>query len=242
MDDTEILDDQGMPNHLFISIKNKFKITRVVGSTVSPASVKSKIDISLVDQEADDYTERMDVALAKVNYFMKEVVEGSIWISSDNEWAINAFIHGQGPRTANAVGVCPDEPTDALLCEILLCKLKAISRGAFTIHSIEIEASDGNGLGFIFVGGSPGESFPEMKDWVGEFSYFTNPWWHRGDASIMDIVPEEGSDLNDPPAWAYSLGFIAEQMSVPDTEEAETTKVVRPEFRPKVIEGGKKDQ
>ena len=242
MDDTEFPDEQALPNHLFISIKNEFRITRVVGSTVSPALVKTKVDISTVDQEADDYTERMDVALAKINYFLTEVVDGSIWISSANDWAVNSFVQGLGPRTSNSVAICPDEPTDALLCEIIMCKMKAISKGAFTIHSIEIDSSDSNGLGFIFVGGSPGEVFPDMKDWVGEFSYFTNPWWHRGDASVMDVIPEEGSDLNAPPSWAYSLGFIAEQMGGETDEKPQSEKVVRPEFRPKVIEGGKQDQ
>lgn len=242
MDDTEFYDEHIIPNHLFINIKHEFKITRVIDSILSPSTIMIRIDLSTIDRDDESLSERMDLALAKMNYFLNEILAGSVWISITNEWARNAFIANGSPLTTNLVALCPEDPTDAIICELILCKMKSIANGAFSMQSIEIESSDSDGLGFTFVGSNPGEDFPAMEDWIGERSYFTKPWWERDDASLMDATPNEDSDLNSPPSWAYSLGFLAEHLANPESRETQITKIVRPEFRPRVIEGGKQDQ
>lgn len=230
-------DEDTLPNHLFISLRHEFKATRVIDYRLSPTTIKVKADISTLDVDTDDYGIRMEVALAKMSHFVEKVLSNVVIIHSENEWAMNCFLGDESPKTSNMVMMCPEEPTDALLCEILICKFKAITQGAFNFHSIEVESSDARGMSFMFVGGSPGESFPDDKDWLTERNYFSKPWWHRDDASTLDIIPHEEDDLNEPPSWAYSLGFIADQMAAPE----EQVNVVRPEFRPQVIEGGKVD-
>lgn len=235
MDET----DETLPNHLFISLRHEFSVTRVIGQRLSPATIKVKADVSTLEDDTDDYAIRMEVALAKMAYWVEKVLNGAILISSDNEWALDSFMDGNTPSTTNMVMLCPEEPTDALLAEILICKFKAITGGAFDFHAIDIESTDGRGVGFTFVGGKPGDSFPEPGEWLTERNYFSKPWWHRGDASTLDVVPEEDDDLNEPPMWAYSFSFIHEQMVEPGQQTSNV--VVRPEFRPRVIEGGKVD-
>lgn len=230
-EDTDIL-----PNHLFISLRHGFKATRVIGQRLSPTEIEIKCDISTLDDDSDDYAVRMDVALEKMNYFFNKVIDNSIIMFADNDWASNAFLGENAPETSNMVVLCPEEPTDALLCELLLCKMKAITQGIFNFHSIEVSSTDGRGMSFLFVGDRPGESFPTNEEWLTERNYFSKPWWHREDASTLDILPDEDADLNDLPKWAYSLGFIAEQLIKPDDT---ASRVVRAEFRPQVIEGGK---
>jgi hypothetical protein len=231
--------DETLPNHLFISLRYEFKVTRVVGQRLSPATIKVKTDISTLDQDTDDYGLRMEVALAKMGYWVEQILNGSIIAYAENEWALDSFMNGVAPLTDNNVMLCPDEPTDACLAELLICKFKALANGAFEFHAIDIESTDGRGMGFTFVGGRPGESFPSNEEWLTERNYFSKPWWHREDASSLDVVPEEDDDLNEPPVWAYSLGFIADQFA--ESEPQVSNKVVRPEFKPRVIEGGKAD-
>lgn len=230
-------DEDTLPNHLFISLRHEFQATRVIGQRLSPTKIKVKVDISTLDDDTDDYAFRMESALEKMNYFTQKVLRDVVILYSENEWAMNSFLGDNGPETSNMVMLCPEEPTDALLCEILVCKFKALTQGAFEFHAIEIESTDGRGMSFTFVGGNPGESFPSHTDWLTERNYFSKPWWHRADASTLDIVPEEEDDLNEPPMWAYSLSFIDDQMAEP-TDNGEH-KIVRPEFRPQVIDGGK---
>lgn len=230
-------DNLSLPNNLFISQRYEFQATRVIGQRLSSATIKIKVDFSTLDEDTDEYASRMEIALAKMAYWVEKVLNNSILIDAENEWAIDCFIDGSVPSTTNMVVLAPEAPSDACLAELLVCKLRAISDGAFHFHALDIESSDGRGMGFTFVGSFPGESFPEPGDWLTDHNYFTKQWWNRGDASTIDVIPDEDDDLNDPPLWAYSLGFIADAVATPPV----TSVVVRPEFRPKVIEGGKVD-
>jgi hypothetical protein len=234
MDEDEI----NLPNHLFISLRHKFKATRVMGRKLSPTTIKVKVDISPLDEDTDEYAHKMEVALAKMNYFVERVLSETVIFSWDNEWAMDCFFQDRELSTNNTVMVCPEEPTDALLCEVLLCKFKALTQGIFEFHSIEIESNDSRDMSFMFVGSNPGESFPGPEDWLSERNFFSKPWWNRSDASSLDIIPDEDDDLNEIPTWAYSLGFIAERLA---DDSLPNNVVVRPEFRPQVIEGGKTD-
>jgi len=238
MDDT----DEVIPNHVFISLRYEFKAIRVIDQTLSPTTIKIKADVSTLDDDSDDYGFRMEVAINKLRYWVDQVLNDSVILFCGNEWALGSFMSEDtpgSPATSNTVLLCPDEPTDACLAELLLCKLSAISQGVFDFHAIDIESSDGRGIGFTFVGGNPGVSFPEPTEWfMDKPNYFTKPWWARGDASTLDVIPCEDDDLNEPPVWAYSLGFIADNMA----DETRPNNVVRPEFKPKVIDGGKVDQ
>lgn len=230
--------ENSLPNHLFISLRHEFKATRVIGNRLSPTTIKVKVDISTLDQDTDDYGLRMEVALAKFTYFFEKVLNNSILIHVDNEWALDSFMDGANPSTSNMVVLCPEEATDACLAELLICKMKAISQGAFEFLAIDIESSDARGMSFTFVGSFPGESFLSAEEWLTERNYFIKPWWHRPDASTLDVIPDEDDDLLDLPSWAYNLNFIADAMIAPEETE---NKVVRAEFRPRVIDGGKVD-
>jgi hypothetical protein len=232
MDEDEI----NLPNHLFISLRHEFKATRIMGHKLSPTTIKVKVDISPFDEDTDEYTNRMEVALAKIKFFVERVLSETVIFGGDNEWALNCFFEDGELATHNTLMICPEDPTDALLCEILLCKFRALSQGVFEFHSIEIESSDSKDMSFMFVGSNPGETFPDNEVWLSERNYFSKPWWHRGDASTLDVIPDEDADLNEPPAWAYSLGFIADRLA---DDSVPSNVVVRPEFRPQVIEGGK---
>lgn len=230
-------DFEDLPNHLFVSLRYAFSATRVVDKRLTPTNIKFKLDFSPREEESDEAAARIESSLAKIEYFVENVLDGALLIDWTNGWAMDSFIDGETKLTSNPIVLFPEMPTDALMCELILRKFRAISDNAFVFHSIEIESSDGRGMGFTFVGGTPGEDFPEINDWVGERSYFSKPWWDRGDASTMDVIPDPESDLNTPPKWAFSLGFIDEESAAPLPDNV----VVRAEFRPKVIEGGKKD-
>lgn len=235
-------DEDTMPNHLFISLRYEFKATRIIDQRLSPTTIKIKTDISTQpdteEASEEDFGARMEIALAKMNHWVEKVLNNSVLIHSDNDWALDRFSEGDSPSCDNAVVLCPEEPTDACLAELLICKFKALTTGAFSFHAIDIESSDGRGMGFTFVGQRPGDSFPPSEEWLTDKNFFSKPWWHRDDASSIDVVPEEGDDLNKPPKWAYSLGFIADAMAAPD---APSNVIIRPEFRPRVIDGGKVD-
>jgi hypothetical protein len=227
-----------LPNHLFISIRHEFKATRIIGQRLSPTTIRIKTDVSPLEDDSEEYGFRMEVALAKMSFFVDKILDECVMFHKDNQWAKACFVGEDDLLSINTTMICPEEPTDAMLCEIILCKFKALCQDAFEFMSIEVESTDARGMSFLFVGGTPGDTFTPTEEWLTPHNYFSKPWWHRNDASTLDIVPHEDADLNEPPAWAYSLGFIAEQLSGPVTRD---NVVVRGEFRPKVIDGGKTD-
>jgi hypothetical protein len=232
MDD---IDD--IPNQIFISLKYKFKAVRVFGMRLNPVQFDIKVDAMLAEDETDNASDT-NVAIEKIRYWMDKVVNHSILFSSANEWAYEALLGTEtGLPVDNNVILCPEEPTDSTIAELLLCKMKALSGNAFDFGAIEIQSSDSRGLDVTFMG-KPGTDFPAIEDWVGERTFFSKPWWHRDDASSLDVTPADDDDLSVPPDFAFSLGFIADKFG--DSEEAEK-RVVRAEFRPTLIQGGKKD-
>jgi hypothetical protein len=100
---------------------------------------------------------------------------------------------------------------------------------------VEVKSDNQLGLQFTFVGDSSAV-LPNNLEWVGPRSFFDKPWWDRDDGSTLDVLPAEDADLTVKPVWAFSLDFL----SFPKKMNATTNgKIVRPEFRPKVIDGGK---
>ena len=234
------MDEEITQNHLFIAIRHEFQATRVIGQRLSPTRIKLKLDISTLEDDTEEYSTRMEIALAKIEFWIRKIADKCVIIDALNDWAMDAFMANNQPHTDNNILLAPEDATDALLCELLFCKFKALAQGAFEFHAIDIESSDARGMSFLFVGQSPGEDFPSNEDWLGERNYFSRPWWDRDDASSIDISPEEEDNLEITPKWAYSLGFIADQMANGE-ESPPKNIVVRAEFRPKIIEGGKVD-
>lgn len=237
-------ENYNIPNHLFTSIRHEFDVIRVIDTIISPARTKIRIDITTHESEQensealDEYGFRMEVATSKIRYFVENILNKSVLLFSDNDWGIQTFLGSVEEKSmTNNIVLCPEHPTDACLCELLMSKFTALTNGAFDIHGIEVESSDSQGMVFTFVGDSPGESFVEMSEWVGENYYFSKPWWRRDDASTVDFASEEESDLSVPPSWAHSLGFIAERLA----PKSRPSNIVRAEFRPRIVKDNEKD-
>lgn len=222
---------------LFITKNKSFNAVRVSDNKLVPTKISFKADIIIDDEDSDEYEARMAIGLAACDYWIDHVANNSVMFDIDNVWAITTFLDDDGlPTVFNTAMMLPGEPNDALLASIIQAKLNALANGAFNVGAIEVQSTDSN-LSFMFAGDGK-LSLPTIEEWIGEHSYFSEPWWNRKDASAMDVVPAPDADLNNPPPFAYSLEFITEMMRPPNLPSA---LVVRPEFRPIVIQGGRKD-
>lgn len=232
MDD---FDNEIPDNQLFVSLELEFKAVRVVDRKLIPTKIKINTELFPNEPLADNTQSLMTGFFSKLKYFNEQVLDNSLLISNDNEWALARFLEANGlADTSNNVILLPDNASDARLSEVLQCKFRALANDAITVGFIQVKAADSHGLAFTFVGDSL-FCLPDMENWIGERSYFTKPWWERDDASTMDVTPSEDSDLNSPPNFAYSLGFLLEE------DQNTPPKVIRAEFKPRVIDGGKTD-
>jgi len=226
-------DDDGLEvPHVDISFTFDFHMIRMVGNLLIPSHISVTAGVSHLDATDED----IEVAFTKIKFWIENVVSRCVAFGKDNPHASQILIDAEGNnRTRNPLMMTPDDPSDEHLAAILQAKLDALSANALVFGDVTVESSNIEGLSFTFSGNAC-DILPEMEEWIGTRSYFALPWWHRDDASTLDVVPPEDADLNTPPQWAFSLDFIRQTIA----PTAQTPSVVlRPTFRPTVIKGGK---
>lgn len=235
------IDDIDLPEtELFVNFKHTFKTIRVIGNRLIPVTLKLKTEVIYdeLDHE-EEYHINCQIALQKIRYWFDNCLSHGVIFSRDNEWALSSFLDEEGKQAVqNRLVLLPDEPTDAILAEVIQSKMNALAGGHIEFGFVELSGDDTNGLSFMFTGDGL-FNLPDMDEWIGEHSFFSRPWWNRDDASTIDVIPDESDDLNKPPKWAYSLDFIGDKLRNADSSSG---RIVRPEFRPKVIEGGVSDE
>lgn len=235
-------DEDFLNRDLVATLTVKFKAVRVVAQRLAPISwtVRAEIiyDEDITDEEAANYDFNVKVAISKIKFWCDSAVDSCVMLCRENEWAQRAFLAEDGTQSVdNNIMLLPDEPDDEMLAQIIQSKFNALAGNYLVFGEIGITSDDITGLSYSYTG--LGEfDLPQMEQWVGERSFFDKPWWSRDDISIMDIIPSEDADLTQAPAFAQKLDFIAHAMRPPKEAGA---RVIRPEFRPQIIQGGKSD-
>lgn len=221
-----------VPPDVFTTMTYTITFTRVIDNIIVPSELKLIIDFEPHDEITDD---ELDKSLGKIKYWMENIVSRSLVFCRDNEAAVNMFVDDHGnPRSGNVILLTPDEPDDPHLAALIQAKLSALSGHLIDFGPIEVQSSHNQyGLGFTFSGDAL-SILPGIKDWIGERSYFADPWWNRDDGSTMDLIPEEGADLSIRPPWAFEF-----RVKTPEINKEPT--VIRPRFSPTIISGGKEE-
>lgn len=205
---------------------------RVIDNVIIPSTIKFRIEF-LPDDDATE--ESIETAFRRIRYWLEAVVNKSIVFAHHNVGAIKMFFdeNGSNNRVINTLVVTPEEPDDVHLAALFQAKLRAIANGAMDFGRVDIQSDNSIGLTHTFVSESF-EVLPDADEWFAERRYFDKPWWDRNDASTIDTVPAADADLSVRPQYAFTFDFLDQQKQQPVSGT-----IVRPEFRPKVIDGGK---
>lgn len=225
------MSDLDFEKDLYVNYSLDVKFIRLIDSVLVPSWLEIRAEVDVDDDASEDQINR---AFTKIRYWFEQVVSKCLVFSADNSDAIEMFFNDRGiNRSGNMIMLTPDEPTDEHLAAIFQAKLNALAARTMEFGLIEIISDNTAGLSFTFVG--DGETLlPTVPEWIGERYYFQKPWWSRDDASTLDIPPSEDTDISKAPPWAYSLDFL-------HNNAVQETVVIRPEFRPTIINGGKED-
>ena len=207
---------------ILLHYNNQFDAIRVMDKKMLMASWHISFDIILLDTEE---TFDLSYVVSKINYFFDMILDDSIVFSADNEWASKTL-----SECSNNFILTPGEPSDDLLTIVLYNKIQQLMGDNIELGYLEIGSSHSGGLTFIY-SGDLDNTLPDVDEWIGTKYYFEEPWWNRDDASTFDVKPTETDDLEKPPEFAYKLDFLAEPV------KKSKAKVVKPEFKPKVISG-----
>jgi hypothetical protein len=220
-------------NGLFVSIEIETKIVRIIDNTLVPSHLKIKSEI-IPDEDITE--DELRGAISKIHFWFEDIVARSVAFSANSANAIDILIDDAGSnRTTNVLLMTPGEPTDEILAPLFCAKMRALAGSGMTFDMVQVKSDNALGLRFAFTG-DPDVILPSIEEWIGDKSYFPKPWWHRDDGSTIDLVPPEGADLSQVPPWAFPL----EEPSFAKPP-GEAAVVIRPVFRPTVIDGGKAD-
>lgn len=221
-------EDDDFPTTILMSFTTKVDIVRIIGTMMMPVSINIKTEIFPMEGAEAKLSE----TLSKIKYWFDNVVDQSVAFSGGNSELSGLLVTKEGNNSLdNNYLMTPGEPTDDLLTALFQAKMAALGKDVILVEGCEINTNNNLGLKFTIVG-DPLELLPAMEEWIGERTFFDEPWWNRDDASSMDLMPDDDADLNDKPKWAFSI-----EIKAPQQHESE---VVRHDFRPKVIDGGRK--
>ena len=219
------------PNML-ISFEHTLSVVRIIGDNIVPSNITIKSEIYPLRDNLQD--EEFDLSLSKIKFWLETIVSRCVVFSRNNPIALKLMLDENGKNICNnLLMLLPFEPTDEQMAIVFQAKLAALSSGFMAYGDVQIKSSNYSDLTFTFVG-DPDDLLPDMNEWVGPISYFDKPWWHRDDSSTLDVIPPEGSDLNEKPSWAYSLDFLSQ------TFKPKIETDIRG-FKPVIIDGGKTD-
>lgn len=228
-------DDEDHDEHepqIFVNYRTEVKIIRLIESAFIPSWIEIRAE---VHPNEDAESEDLDLAFAKIRYWYEEIVSRSISTCYINEEGLTMLVDpatGRN-RSANILMLTPDEPSDEHLAVLFQSKMNALSNGAVMFGPTEIRSDNTMGLAFTFFGEGQ-QVLPTLQDWMGERNWFDRPWWERDDGSMIDLMPPEDADLSVIPSWAMNLDHVGRPKA------ASGAVVLRPDFRPTIIDGGKK--
>lgn len=212
---------------VFIRYKCQMNFVRVITNYISPCEATITCDLLLApDVSQFDLNVRNALERMKAWIAMKE---NGLFYSNNNPLGkhIANFKDEDDDVVHNEQVLFPYEPVDDAIALFFMKKFNAICHGFITIASVSIEATDSEGIEITAFGDHDGY-FPTMTEWMGESTFFNKPWWDRADSSSIDTVKEEHSE--ETPDYATPL---TETFTV-ETQEA---KILRPTFKPRIIDG-----
>lgn len=214
-----------------LSYRNFFRAIKVIDDLFLPCDIKISCDLSfLIDVKND---KECNEKIFKLNWFFGNVLNNSIIIDSNN----NNFLNNILVNSKNDVIMTPNSTTDNIICVLLYNKMNAILNDTFCINTIDIETDVSEGLAYQYIGNLDG-ILPDSSEWFSEERkyWFNKPWWKRDDATTIDIPMSDKDDINVMPEWFTDFSFVNDLQNPNESEEK--NKVIKPNFKPQVINGG----
>ena len=162
----------------------------------------------------------------------------SLWFDSFIDHSI-AYFPGTSVDTTlfenitNNVIHAPEEPNDYHMCILLHSKLNAIGQGLVIVSKTEFSSDTSSGFKCAF-SGETNDWLPTNEEWMGEHSFFKQPWWGRSDGSTFDVPYTQGDDVGHvQETIAINLIELVNKANV--EKKVQPAEIIKPAFKLKLI-------
>lgn len=144
------------------------------------------------DMDLDELTFNQNVTVHKIEHFLQNYIDNSIWYEKDGTEMVNRHFSA----SENMLIVTPSLNFTILgLC--LYAKLNTLCKPGIIVTDIVLKENDTNTVfEYSDLDGEYPESLPSQEDFMGELSIWKNPWWMRDDVTTYDNFALSQEDVD----------------------------------------------
>lgn len=197
-----------------------------------PFKIKYNLITTVAEGEHDISAQlNQNISLAKINFFIDHYLNNNIALDSDDRTSVFPLFS----EYENNYLVLPDL-TESTLMEAIHCKLNSLCKPGSRVEHIQLfdELTDVNYTFYI----TEDEEYqlPDITEWLGELSFWNEPWWQRDDVSTYDNTAANAEELE---KWRENLESNGSEMvSVAHRVFAEIEEAVESSFREVMEQAG----
>lgn len=211
---------------IFSTFEQQFNAIQVLDKELVPARFVVQMDLLVnVDFSSND----LKFTLHKLDFWFDKLVNNSIILSIQNEWAIDTFLDID--KTFNLPFLTPYDPMEDLLAVILQNKCSALAKNVFDIKHLTIKELS-SPMSYTYSTEYP-INLPQGKEWFQGPSFYKDPWWHRDDSSTFDFVAKTEEEAKQPSDLFFSLDFL--KQTIYNDGLGGEAEIIRPNFKPKIV-------
>ena len=199
----------------------EINILRLMEKRLISSNVEVYFEFDLDDSHDND---SQAAAIMRMKRWIETVVDGCMAFNTSSSIPLTTM-----EKIDNHMMFCPEEPYDYILTMLMHSKLNAIGRGVATVTRFSMLSDMGDGFG-NWSEGDVSHLLPSLEEWVGEKSYYNQPWWSRSDGSMIDMWAGPDDDLTIKPDILIDL-----DPGVKQNENAEPAEIIKPNFTPTII-------
>ena len=185
-----------------------FNLIRLVDGRLVSSECKIGMEFELI---AGQEVKKQTQAMKCIKRWIDTALDQSIVF--DIQTTINTQLIEE---LSNNIILTPGEPHDHLLLMLFFAKCNAIGRGHVEILTMNLESSSSQGFSYTYAG-DLSDALPTVDQWLGEYRYYDQCWWHRHDGSTFEVLAESTDDLNDKPDILVDLWAEPTEQKEPAT-------------------------
>ena len=202
-------------NDIVQTINKTITLTTLIGKKFYATTCEFEIDLQFT---SDTSTEQHVRAFKNIQYWFDRVLSQSIIYNIFGDEDTDIF-----ETIENNLVFAPDEPHSYLILLLVHSKLNAIGGDSVRCSETRLKTYESPGSSSVMsykFSGDAGQHLPSNEAWVGSPAFYDSPWWCRSDGSTIDVLYEEGDNVDNKPEILIDF----------EPKPAQTAKVVRPTF------------
>lgn len=200
--------------------KTDFSILRILDNRLVSDSVSLTVAFEEIKEGTVDAKESA-IRIQAITTWVTEYVNNSIAVDVNTDVNME-FLE----QLDNNVIMCPAEPYDWIMAQLMYAKIKAFAGTTIGIKHLEFDRIDSKTFSCV-ISGNDDDDLPSMQEWVGPRFFHSKPWWHRTDSSTIDKIPEPNEDLSSIPDLGVELVNLDKPTASPSKSTSWTPRIIR---------------